>query len=255
MKNHLSAIAAALLAISAVFASAPDARAQDVLFSTTEIQLHHGDGYHLGRNGFDTTARSMVRLENFTLFDVGDSYFFVDLFYDHEGPGREADHYGEVWAHLNGGLFGLDLPADGFVADIGPGLGLNHSTDFLVLAPGVRAKFNVPGFDWLSLGAYAYQNVVDPFDRDLDTTYQVTAAWNAPFHIAGERFWTQGFVDFIGEQGSGFDSQIVFAPQVRWDVGEPGGLSVGFEYTHFKNKYGVSGLDDNSISAIVAMQF
>ncbi|WP_323779137.1 DUF5020 family protein [Leisingera sp.] len=227
----------------------------EILFSTGEIQLHYGDGYHLGANGLDTSSRTTLTVEQFTLFDWGDLFYFVDLFQDHEGTGRETDHYAEIWAHLNGGNFGISSPQDGFIKDIGLDLGLNHGTDFLVVAPGVRADLNVPGFSVFTFGLYAYENLVDPFDRDLDTTYQASFVWNAPFKLGNANMSFRGFADFIGDQGSGVDDQIVASPQLVWDVGQEGGASIGLEYTHFNNKFGVTGADDNSVSAFVALKF
>ncbi|SMD02203.1 DUF5020 family protein [Primorskyibacter flagellatus] len=233
----------------------PAAAGAEILFSTGEVQLHYGDGYHLGANGFDTTSRTTLTVEQFTLFNWGDLFYFVDLFQDHEGTGREVDHYAEIYAHLNGGNFGINFREDGFVKDVGLDFGLFHGTDFLVAAPGVRADFNVPGFNVFTFGLYAYDNLVDPFNRDLDMTYQATLVWNAPFTLGNANMSFRGFTDFIGDQGSGVDDQIVASPQLVWDVGQEGGASIGLEYTYFRNKFGVTGVDDNSISAFVALKF
>jgi len=231
-------------------------------FSYTEAQLHYGDGFHLGRNGLGTTARSVITFEHFNTFDYGDFFFFVDLFQDFDGPSSntQSDFYSEAYVHLNGSTFGLNFNDSGFVTDIGPDIGINQGENFVVGLYGVRASFNVPGFNVLTLGVYAYDNVTDPFGRSLDTTYQATIVWNAPFQIGNQNFSAQGFVDFIGDQGSGVDNQIVFSPQFRWDVGHAFGgpadkVNLGLEYTYFKNKFGVTGIDDNSVTAFVAMKF
>lgn len=237
---------------TALMATAANA---DILFSTGEIELHYGDGYRFGANGSSTTSRTTLTVEQFTLFNWGDLYYFVDLFHDDQGTGRDTDHYAEVWAHLNGGVFGLQFPTGGVVKDIGFDVGLNHGADFLVVAPGVRADLNLPWFDVLTFGAYAYENLDDPFNRSLDTTYQLSIVWDKTFKLGSENFAFRGFADWIGSQGSGVAHQIVASPQLVWDVGKEGGLSVGLEYTHFQNKFGVAGVDDNSVSAFVALKF
>lgn len=247
-----AALAALSLALSAGAATA---------FSFTDIQLHYGDGFRLGRNGIDETSRSVLTFEHFSTFNNGDFFAFVDLFNDFDGPSTntESGHYGEAYLHFSGKAFGLNF-GDGVLRDVGPDIGINHGDDFGVGLIGARADFNVPGFNVLTLGVYSYNNYTDPFDRNLDSTYQVTVVWNAPFEIGNQKFTAQGFVDFIGDQGSGVDEQIVFSPQLRWDAGNafggaPGKFDIGLEYTHFNNKFGVTGIDDNSLTLFTAFKF
>lgn len=88
----------------------------------------------------------------------------------------------------------------------------------------------------------------------------MTAVWDAPFEIGSQKFKTQGFVDFIGAQGKGVKSQIVFSPQLRWDIGHAMGrpenkIHLGVEYTHFDNKFGVKGVDEDSASIFLGFRF
>jgi len=253
---HKNIAATAMVAVSMLAGSGVQA------FSTTEAQLHFGDGYRLERNGLDETARTTITLEHFTAFEHGDVFFFVDLFSDHDGPSTntQSSHYGEIYGHLNGSALGLSFGESGFISDIGPDFGINQGDDFLVGLYGLRASFKVPGFNVFTFGVYAYDNVTDPFDRNLDTTYQATFVWNAPFEVGSQKFSAQGFVDFIGDQGAGVDSQIVFSPQLRWDIGHAFGgaenkYNLGLEYTHFNNKFGVTGVHENSVSVFIAMKF
>lgn len=231
-------------------------------FQFTEAQLHYGDGYRLGRNGPDETARTTLTLEHLTVGSVGEFFFFVDFFRDEDGPttNTESDQYGEVYGFLSGRNFGLSFSDSGFIRDAGIEVGLNLGDDFTVGLLGPRVNFNVPGFSVLTLGVYAYDNVDDPFDRDLDTTYQATIVWLVPFEIGGQKFSTQGFVDFIGSQGSGVDDQILFSPQLRWDIGnalggKDGRFTLGLEYSHWENKFGVNGVDEDSVSVFLAAKF
>lgn len=235
--------------------------AQSANFSTTEVQLHFGDGYHLGRNGPNTTARTTITLEHFSTFDYGDVFFFIDNFYDYDGSstGKGSDQYGEIYGHISGKSFGLNFSDTSFVSDIALGLGINQGTDLIIGLYGVRASFNAPGFKLLTLGIYAYDTITDPFNRDLDATYQATLSWNKPFAIGDQKFTFKGFSDFIGERGSGVDNQIVFSPQLRWDIGHAfggheGKINLGLEYTHFENKFGVSGMNDDSLSLFIGFK-
>ena len=238
------------------------AAAQAEGFSFTEVQLHYGDGYLLGRNGLNETARTTITLEHFSAGKIGELFFFVDFFRDEDGPttNTRSDQYGEIYGFLSGRNLGLSFGDSGIVRDAGIELGLNQGTDFTVLLLGPRVNFNVPGFSVLTFGVYAYDNIDDPFNRNLDTTYQATVVWVFPFQIGNQKFSTQGFVDFIGSQGSGVDNQILFSPQLRWDIGnafggKEGRLTLGLEYNHWENKFGVNGVDEDSLSVFLAAKF
>lgn len=256
MKAYIkSLLAAGALALSAALPQTAAAQG----FSATEFQLHYGDGYLLGRNGPDETGRATITLDHITVRDWGDLYFFVDFFSDRDGIGRESDQYGEIYAHFSGRNAGLSF-GDGIIKDLALGVGINQGTDFTVGLIGPRVSFNVPGFRVLSLGVYAYDTMTDPFRRDLDTTYQATIVWDRPFDIGSQKFLFKGFVDFIGERGSGVDNQILFSPQLRWDAGhamgnKPGVFQIGLEYNLFENKFGVSSADEDSLSLFAAFKF
>jgi len=237
-------------------------------FSTTEVQLHYGGGYKVGSNstfgsGFsETTDRATITLEHFSTNDNGDLFFFVDFFIDDSdavGTNNQSDQYGEIYYTLHGKQFGIDL-GDGFISALDFQVGLNQGTDFSVALVGPRVSFNVPGFQVLSLALTTYTNFDDPFDRNLDTTYQATVVWSAPFDLGSQKFQFQGFVDFIGDQSAGVDNQIVFSPQIRWDLGHAmgrpaGKIHLGVEYTHFNNKFGITGVDENSASIFLGLRF
>lgn len=239
-------------------------------FSTTEVQLHYGDGYRMGSNAnfatnFDEdTQRETITLEHFSTNDIGDLFFFVDFTHDENNnkiAGRdESDQYGEIYYHLHGSNFGLTFDEGSLIQGLDLGIGLNQGTDVSIGLAGPRLGLNIPGFNFFTLAVYAYDNFEDPFNRNLDTTYQVTAVWNAPFEIGSQKFVAQGFVDFIGSQDKGVKSQIVFSPQLRWDIGHAMGrpenkIHLGVEYTHFDNKFGIKGVDEDSASIFLGLRF
>ncbi|MEH6359282.1 MAG: hypothetical protein V7761_00960 [Amylibacter sp.] len=64
----------------------------------------------------------------------------------------------------------------------------------------------------------------------------------------------------ICDQNAGVDNQIVFSPQIRWDLGHAmgrpaGKIHLGVEYTHFNNKFGVTGVDENTASIFLGFRF
>jgi len=56
------------------------------------------------------------------------------------------------------------------------------------------------------------------------------------------------------------DDQILFSPQLRWDIGNAFGakenvFTLGLEYNHWENKFGVKGEDEDSLSVFLAAKF
>jgi nucleoside-specific outer membrane channel protein Tsx len=265
MKTIKKSLGLAALALGLMGSGAANAG-----FSTTEIQFHYGTGYKVGSNSTfpafaEKTDRATITLEHFSTNDVGDLFFFVDFFVDQASvavgtTNNKSDQYGEIYYTLHGKQFGLDL-GDGFISALDLQFGLNQGSDFSVALVGPRASFNVPGFQVLSLALTTYTNFADPSPvaRNLDTTYQATVVWAAPFDLGSQKFKLQGFVDFIGNQGAGLDSQIVFSPQIRWDIGYAMGrpadkIHLGIEYTHFNNKFGLN-TNENSASMFLGFRF
>ncbi len=233
-------------------------------FATTELQFLYGEGFHLGRKGFvPKNDRATLTVEHFSTWAYGETFFFADLSRDFGGPtapGSKAnDIYSEIYEtfslkSLVGGDFGPS-----FIRDVGPSFGINIGNNFLVGLYGGQVALNVPGFDVFNLQAFAYDNIDDPFNRNLKTTYQLTGVWDTTFDVSEMlRFRTKGFIDIIGKQGSGVTSQVVFQPQLRFDVGNLFGQKdrfwAGVEYAYFKNKFGVKNKDDNVVQAMLAIK-
>lgn len=250
-------------AVLAVWVSSAQAQSKSV----TEFQFYFGDGYKLGSNsslasGFaETTKRFGVTVDHVTVGQVGDIYFFINAFHDMEpGSGKRNDYYGEFYANLSGRNLGLLFGEGAAVRDLSFGLGLNRGSVTTAILAGPRLSFNAKGFRVLTLAAFAYDRVRDSLGRDLDTTYQITLAWDAPFNIGRHRFSTKGFVDFIGPQGTGVIRQVNFSPELRWDIGHAMGSptnthTLGLKYTFYKNKFGIDGVDENSLSLFYAIKF
>jgi hypothetical protein len=244
-------------------------------FSTTEVQLHYGDGYEFGSNstfagGFaEETSRQTITLEHFSAGKYGTLFFFVDFFRDgaSRAPGNnKSDQYGEIYGFLSAKTLGLTFNENSFISDVGIEVGINEGTDFLVGLIGPKVSFNVPGIQVLTFAVYAYDNWDDPLGaigRNPDLTYQATVVWGIPFELGTQKFRFQGFVDFIGSQSNGgftIAKQIVFSPQIRWDIGNAFGtaenrFTLGIEYTHFDNKFGAKTADEDSASIFLAMRF
>lgn len=254
MSKRLSIIA---MFLALAMACGGSATAQHL--STSEVQLHYGDGYRLGGNGLGTSTRSTVTFEHLSKRSCADFFAFVDLTRDYDilNPRTErSTYYGEAYVSFTARSLGVSLPDDGLIADFGPVLGINKGEGVTFGLAGARANLRVPGFRLFSLQAYVFETLEDPFGRDLDTTYQLTFSFNRPFEIGGQKFLVKGFTDLIGDRGMGVAAQTLIQPQFRWDIGhalggEANRVELGLEYFHFHNKFGVRGVEDNAFSLFV----
>ncbi|WP_425046926.1 hypothetical protein [Primorskyibacter sp. S87] len=266
LKNLKNLVAGMALAVTPVIAS--DAAAQN--FSYTEFQLHYGDGFkEPGIVLSPESKRTVITLEHLSLRPWGDFFFFVDNNRNHDLKGtgyRQSDQYGEIYAHASTKNWGANY-GGGFLRDILLGGGVNQGTDFTALLLGPKFSFNMPGFRAFTFALYAYDQVVDPVNRNVDTGYQATIVWDAPFELGSQKFLFKGFMDYISERDfsgpfSGkLADQVIFSPQLRWDIGYAmGGKSdknwLGLEYNYFKNKFGnTQGTNENSLTLFYATRF
>ncbi|RDD62194.1 DUF5020 family protein [Ferruginivarius sediminum] len=230
-------------------------------FSSTGVDVLYGTDYELGSNGDDGTDAVTLTFEHFSTWTYGDNYFFFDAVFESNGD-ENTRVYGEYYPRISiGKVTGHDLSANvaeglGF-QDVSLSVGVNAGNDVRILTYGPSWNFNIPGFTFFQLDTYAYDDVSD---SNLDTTYQITPSWSMPFEVQGLKFEFRGFVDFIGDQGSGTEPQIVAQPQLRLDLGDlifnsPGQLTLGTEFSWWHNKFGVDGVTDNVWQALVGYRF
>lgn len=131
----------------------------------------------------------------------------------------------------------------------------------LVILPGLTFDLKLPIFQFFSLGAYAY------IDRGRfngqgngcnTTTYQITPSWSLPFKIRSASFRFDGFVDYIGSHGE-CAHQIVSQPTIKLDLGnfngKPDRFYAGVEWGYWRNKYGISGLNQTAPQGVVMWVF
>lgn len=227
-------------------------------FSASDVQALYGWTFHQPGVSEDV-PKSVFTFENTAAWSWGSSYLFVDVirsWSDADANAKEV--YGEWYPSASLRHLAGKEPSKGFLRDVSATLGVNAgvvstgAAPFVVL-PGVTVNLNVPGFTFLSVGAYAYidrgQFQGQPTDCHA-TTYQVTPSWSLPFTLGGARLRFDGFADFIGSHAN-CEAMILSQPQLKLDLsalwGDAGRLFVGVEYQYWHNKYGISGLEDNVV--------
>lgn len=261
-------IAAALTGMSGGVAFAADAAAAPAAvpsyFSTTEIQVLWGNDFDLRSRFPDETSVVTLTLEHFSTWAYGDNFFFVDIAFDTNGVGSNDSQdtiYGEYYPSLSLSKLSGKSFALGPISDVAAQVGINADGDgFAALLYGARVDLNVPGFNFINLQGYVYDTVDDPFDRDLDTTYQFTVAWQAPIVLSDRvKLVFQGFADLIGDRGQGVKTQFLTQPQLRLDLGALAGgdenkYFVGTEVSYWHNKFGTN-IDEFAPQVIGVFKF
>jgi nucleoside-specific outer membrane channel protein Tsx len=128
--------------------------AQAFQWHTTELHYQLGD---LSKptfiNGGGKTVTHILTLQHSSGWAYGDNFFFVDYLNDTEEDGfNDGDIYGEIYLNFSlNKIFGQRIGL-GPIKDFGILAGLNAGKDAKVLKylPGVRASWDIGGFDFLN---------------------------------------------------------------------------------------------------------
>jgi len=239
-----------VIANGATLAAGTEATSSDApsYFSDTEVQALWGNSFDLRSNSPEETSTVTITVEHFSTWRYGDNFFLMDAFLDLNGDGNsdaETTIYSEYYPSLSlSKITGEDFSL-GPVRDIFGTVGINVDGDgFLAMLYGGKLDLKVPGFNFVNVQGYVYDTVRDPFDRDLDTTYQLTTAWQMPIVFSDRvKLFFQGFIDVIGDRGQGVKTQFLTQPQLRLDIGaltggREGKFFIGTEVGYWKNKFG-----------------
>jgi len=207
-------------------------------FSTTNVQLLYGSGFHDPYYGNNTTDGNMttVTLEHLSTFDYGDNYFFVDLLSGNFTgfTGTPTGSHSRIYSEWNPRLSlskisGHDL-STGIIRDLFISAQLNRDGEgFHAELIGGAIDFNLPGFSVASAHLFWRK---DNFNRP---TWQTTLVWLLPLD---EWFQFTGFADIYGSDNNG--TEIGTQPQLLFDLGRlldsPGHLQAGIEWYLHRNR-------------------
>ncbi|TRX56966.1 outer membrane protein OmpK [Thalassomonas sp. M1454] len=140
-----------------------------------------------------------------------------------------------TWEHSTFESDPIILP-DGFMIDID-----NRFDNYLV---GVGVDLKLPGFAFFNVNLYQANN------EQTDNDNQLTAVWGYPFSIGNADFMFDGFIDWSSAEET-HAADFHFNPQLRMDIGKyfgvPKKFEAGIEYSYWHNKFGIKGLDDESV--------
>lgn len=243
-----------VLAMAGLAANFP---AQSADWSSSNIQLLRGTHYALIPTGEEN--RTILTFEHANGWKYGDNFFFIDI---GKPTTKGTSHYGEYSPRLSiGKMSGKDF-SFGILTDV-------LLAGMLEMGDGVRANLfgiginlKLPGFAFTQINLYARNSERDFVATQTDTGGQATLAWKLPFELMTQKLAFEGFVDYAFDEDSGSnpkENNLVAAPRLLIDVGNwfgtPGALQTGVEYQIWRNKFGVDGVDEDAVQAMVKWIF
>lgn len=222
-----------------------------MLFGGTSISALYGTDYELVPEETLTT----MTLEHASTHTWGGVFFFVDR---HQGKedasGKEfKETYGELAPKLKLATFD-----NSFIKQVNLAgqyeFGSNSSgfsQDNYLVGLGVDLDVPIPGMKYASASLYHAFNDKDNAD---DQQITVTYGWEK------NNFVIDGYIDYaFNSEDDSVKNNIHINPQIKYNLQEVLGidnrLEVGMEYSYWKNKYGVDGIDQNAASALVKYHF
>jgi nucleoside-specific outer membrane channel protein Tsx len=234
-------------------------------FSTWDIQALDGSSFR--EPGVSNVVKKTFTLENSAAWSWGSSYFFLDYMRSNSSDQNATEFYGEWYPSASvSRITCRDFSARPILNDILLTMGFNAGTKStgaspLAFLPGITWDLKIPYFQFFSVGTYAYMDrgrVNGQGNGCNSNTYQITPSWSLPFAIRSASFRFDGFVDYIGKHGQ-CAHQIVSQPTIKLDLGnfnsKPNRLFAGVEWSYWRNKYGISGLNQTAPQAVVMWVF
>ena len=241
--THIAALCA--LSTAATFTQANPIVWQD--FSLTGL---YGENYEVG-----TEDRTTLTAEYAAKLKYSDVFFFVDQQWD----GNDDDStYFELAPRLSlGEITGQNL-SFGPVKDVliattwehNAGHGAN--TEFNNFLYGIGFALDIPYTQYANVNFYKADNDLTKDD------YQMTITYAVPFKIGSEEFLADAFLDWSTAEDD-HASELNWTSQYKWNVGKhispKTKLYVGIEHSVWNNKFGIKGVDQNDVSALVKYHF
>ena len=255
-KNKL--ITSVFLATTALSAFSTQA---EMLYSDNSISVLKNQGNYEVATNDDITV---ITVEHASGHNWGDVFFFADrLDYKADSEAVAAvETYSELSPRFSLSYLTGKKMEFGFVSDVFIATAWEHSTfesDPIVLDDGTSididssfdnylfglgANLELPGF------AYANINLYQANNENTDNDQQLTFVWGYPFSLGNADFMLDGYIDWSSAEDD-HASDFHFNPQLRMDVGKyfgvPKKFEAGIEYSYWSNKFGISGLDDESV--------
>lgn len=221
------------------------------LFSDTSISLLYGSDYELAEDGELTT----LTLEHASTHTWGGVFFFVDRLQgaSDANNSRAKDIYGElspkfkISDYSNSFIKQVNLAS---TYEFGSNTNGFEQDNFLV---GIGADLNIPidGMKYASATLYHAFND-DKFSDADDQQITLTYGWEK------NNFVIDGYVDYSFNNDD-LEDQLHINPQIKYNLQDVLGIDnrieVGVEYSYWRNKFGLDGVNQSVPSALVKLHF
>ena len=220
-------------------------------FSITGL---YGENYEsIDANGIHSDVeQSTITAEYAAKLTYGDFFAFADRT-NNDIDGNQT--YFEVSPRLSlGAVTGQKLELgpikDVLIATTWEGnTGTSNFNNYLY---GVGFDLAIPYFQYAQLNFYKADNDLSADD------YQMTFTYGVPFKLGSEDFLVDGFLDWSTAERD-HASELNWTTQWKWNVGKhispETRLYLGVEHSVWNNKYGIKGMDQNDVSALIKYHF
>ncbi len=232
------------------FVTCGNCHAQVFDWMSNDIQVLYGSNFTLG-----SPDRTTITLEHSDGWKYGSNFFFADIINRND---ISTEIYTEVYSYLSFNKITQANFSLGPIKDFSLLASLNISNkperdNFRAYLLGISFDLKNEWFNYLQLDIAAYK------DENIAGRYgvQVTPVWSYPFSMGKVKFKFRGFTDFkTGNCSQSNVTQILSQPQLVLDLGDLVGwqkehVYIGTEYSYWHNKFGLKGIDESVVQAMV----
>ncbi|QTD59454.1 MULTISPECIES: outer membrane protein OmpK [Acinetobacter] len=239
--THIAALCA--LSTAATFTQAAPVW-QD--FSITGL---YGENYAHPVGMVDDLEQTTITAEYAAGLKYGDFFAFADRT-NNDLSGNET--YFEVAPRLSLGAVSGQKLAVGPIKDVLIATTWEGGEGFNNYLYGIGFALDIPYTQYANINFYKVEN-----DGQEDD-YQMTITYAVPFKIGSEEFLADAFLDWSTAEDD-HASELNWTTQYKWNAGKhisPNTrLYVGIEHSVWNNKFGIKGVDQNDVSALVKYHF
>jgi nucleoside-specific outer membrane channel protein Tsx len=201
---------------------------------------------------------NVITFEHISGHNWGDTFFFVDrtTASSDANNGKFDSTYGELSPRLSMSYLTNKELTFGPIKDLYIASTWEHNTSndngvgfaFNNYLLGLGAAWDISGFAFVNTNLYHASN--DNTDNDI----QLTLSWGYPFSVGEQNFMLDSFIDWSSAVDD-HSAEFHFNPQLKWDLSHNFSkrkvMEVGIEYSYWHNKYGINGLDNQSVVSLL----
>ncbi|NBA93852.1 outer membrane protein OmpK [Pseudomonas sp. R5(2019)] len=240
----MTRICTSLLLGAGLLAAVPAMAGDVLLWQTNSLTYLYGKNFSV-----NPEIQQTVTFEHADKWKYGDNFLFVDKIFfngkDDRNKGSNT-YYSEFSPRLSfGKILGSDL-SFGPIKDVLLAMTYEYGegdTESYLIGPGFDLA--VPGFNYFTLNFYQRHT---EGSRPGDRVWQITPAFSYTIPAGKSDVLIDGYMDWVVDNDETrrgtYHANLHFNPQVKYDLGKALNMGarqlyVGFEYSYWKDKYGI----------------